>query len=396
MPRVRPHHPGLVGLGQAVAHAADSPASGITPRHARDRHPAPGAATGSSAAGSSTACSSTPARSPRSTRCWRRSATATSRARSCSRTSTSTTPARPARCVRRWPDAAGLRARARRAAHGRPRAARGERRAALRRGGGPARAVGRGRAGARGERDASCAAARPCSGDYRVEYTPGPRVAPRRLPARADRHGVRRRRRRRADPARRATCSRRRRRPTSTSRPGTRSLDLVAGWEPTALALTHFGRVDDVGPHLDAMRERLHELAALVARARLRGVRGRHARADRRSSAGDLAPQVRAGRRRPSTSTSACAATSTSARDQRRSVAHRRTVTDASPRCRLPWARCRRPSSSRGRWGPTAAWAVTGGSSSATTTTTRSTTWRTRSRATSPACPSTRATRSPT
>ena len=38
-------------------------------------------------------------------------------------------------------------------------------------------------------------------GDFRVAYTPGPRVAPRLLPARADRHGVRRRRRRRADPA---------------------------------------------------------------------------------------------------------------------------------------------------------------------------------------------------
>jgi glyoxylase-like metal-dependent hydrolase (beta-lactamase superfamily II) len=45
-----------------------------------------------------------------------------------------------------------------------------------------------------------------------------------------------------------------------------RSLDTVAGWEPQALALTHFGRVDDVGPHIAAMRERLHELVALAAR----------------------------------------------------------------------------------------------------------------------------------
>ena len=44
-----------------------------------------------------------------------------------------------------------------------------------------------------------------------------------------------------------------------------RSIDLVAGWEPQALALTHFGRVDDVGPHLAAMRERLHEVVALAA-----------------------------------------------------------------------------------------------------------------------------------
>jgi len=44
-----------------------------------------------------------------------------------------------------------------------------------------------------------------------------------------------------------------------------RSLDLVAGWEPRALALTHFGRVDDVRSHLDAMRERLHEVVGLAS-----------------------------------------------------------------------------------------------------------------------------------
>src|SRR5215212_634059 len=45
-----------------------------------------------------------------------------------------------------------------------------------------------------------------------------------------------------------------------------RSIDLVAGWDPLALALTHFGRVDDVAPHLAATRERLHELVGLAAR----------------------------------------------------------------------------------------------------------------------------------
>jgi glyoxylase-like metal-dependent hydrolase (beta-lactamase superfamily II) len=45
-----------------------------------------------------------------------------------------------------------------------------------------------------------------------------------------------------------------------------RSLDVVAGWAPQALALTHFGRVDDVAPHLEAMRERLHEVVGLAAR----------------------------------------------------------------------------------------------------------------------------------
>jgi glyoxylase-like metal-dependent hydrolase (beta-lactamase superfamily II) len=44
------------------------------------------------------------------------------------------------------------------------------------------------------------------------------------------------------------------------------SIDTVAAWAPDALALTHFGRVDDVGPHLAAMRERLHETVALAAR----------------------------------------------------------------------------------------------------------------------------------
>jgi glyoxylase-like metal-dependent hydrolase (beta-lactamase superfamily II) len=44
-----------------------------------------------------------------------------------------------------------------------------------------------------------------------------------------------------------------------------RSLDLIASWAPQALALTHFGQVDDVGPHLAAARERLHEVIALAA-----------------------------------------------------------------------------------------------------------------------------------
>jgi glyoxylase-like metal-dependent hydrolase (beta-lactamase superfamily II) len=44
-----------------------------------------------------------------------------------------------------------------------------------------------------------------------------------------------------------------------------RSLDVVAGWRPEALALTHFGRVDDVEPHVTAMRERLHEIVGLAA-----------------------------------------------------------------------------------------------------------------------------------
>jgi hypothetical protein len=44
-----------------------------------------------------------------------------------------------------------------------------------------------------------------------------------------------------------------------------RSLDAVEGWQPEALALTHFGRADDVERHLGAMRERLHEIVGLAA-----------------------------------------------------------------------------------------------------------------------------------
>jgi glyoxylase-like metal-dependent hydrolase (beta-lactamase superfamily II) len=44
-----------------------------------------------------------------------------------------------------------------------------------------------------------------------------------------------------------------------------RSLDIIEGWEPTALALTHYGRVDDVGPHLRQVRERLHETMRLAS-----------------------------------------------------------------------------------------------------------------------------------
>jgi glyoxylase-like metal-dependent hydrolase (beta-lactamase superfamily II) len=45
-----------------------------------------------------------------------------------------------------------------------------------------------------------------------------------------------------------------------------RSIDLVAGWDPQALALAHFGQVDDVAPHLASTHERLHEIVALAAR----------------------------------------------------------------------------------------------------------------------------------
>jgi len=69
-----------------------------------------------------------------------------------------------------------------------------------------------------------------------------------------------------------------------------RSLDQLEAWAPATLALTHFGQVDDVGPHLLAVRERLHEQALLAARhgreAFVAGLRQRVA-----ERVGDLEPQ---------------------------------------------------------------------------------------------------------
>jgi glyoxylase-like metal-dependent hydrolase (beta-lactamase superfamily II) len=44
------------------------------------------------------------------------------------------------------------------------------------------------------------------------------------------------------------------------------SIDLVASRKPSWLALTHFGAVDEPGPHLSRMKERLREQAELVRR----------------------------------------------------------------------------------------------------------------------------------
>ena len=45
------------------------------------------------------------------------------------------------------------------------------------------------------------------------------------------------------------------------------SLELIAGWRPTSLALTHFGGVEEVEQQLAAVRASLHELAELARRA---------------------------------------------------------------------------------------------------------------------------------
>jgi glyoxylase-like metal-dependent hydrolase (beta-lactamase superfamily II) len=42
------------------------------------------------------------------------------------------------------------------------------------------------------------------------------------------------------------------------------SIEIVEGWAPERLALTHFGAIEDPLPHLDAVRRRLHEEAQLA------------------------------------------------------------------------------------------------------------------------------------
>jgi glyoxylase-like metal-dependent hydrolase (beta-lactamase superfamily II) len=45
-----------------------------------------------------------------------------------------------------------------------------------------------------------------------------------------------------------------------------RSLDVIGGWEPAGLGLTHFGAAEDAASQLAAVREALHEEAALAGR----------------------------------------------------------------------------------------------------------------------------------
>jgi glyoxylase-like metal-dependent hydrolase (beta-lactamase superfamily II) len=50
-----------------------------------------------------------------------------------------------------------------------------------------------------------------------------------------------------------------------------RSLEVIAGWEPATLGLTHFGRVDDPPEQLDRVRESLREQARLAGEYDLDG-----------------------------------------------------------------------------------------------------------------------------
>jgi glyoxylase-like metal-dependent hydrolase (beta-lactamase superfamily II) len=50
-----------------------------------------------------------------------------------------------------------------------------------------------------------------------------------------------------------------------------RSLELIAGWEPTTLGITHFGQVDDPPEQFERVRASLHEQARLAAEHDLDG-----------------------------------------------------------------------------------------------------------------------------
>ena len=52
-----------------------------------------------------------------------------------------------------------------------------------------------------------------------------------------------------------------------------RSLEVIAGWEPSTLALTHFGRVDDPPEQLDRVRDEPARAGAAGRRARPRRLR---------------------------------------------------------------------------------------------------------------------------
>jgi glyoxylase-like metal-dependent hydrolase (beta-lactamase superfamily II) len=68
-----------------------------------------------------------------------------------------------------------------------------------------------------------------------------------------------------------------------------RSLDVLEGWSPSALGLTHFGQVDDVAPHLQRLRTSLHESARLAgAHGEDAFIAGLQQRID--DLTGDLAP----------------------------------------------------------------------------------------------------------
>ena len=94
---------------------------------------------------------------------------------------------------------------------------------------------------------------------------PRPRLPPRLLPARGDRHRLRRRRRRRPASRRRTSSSPPPRRPTSTSRPGWTRSTIVEGWRAGAPRRHPLRRDRRRRPSTwRVVRERLREEAELA------------------------------------------------------------------------------------------------------------------------------------
>ena len=178
------------------------------------------------------------------------------------------------------PGARGVGARARRAAPGRSEPAAGERHAAVRHGDGAA--VGRGSAGP-GRADQGAQRGREGRRDDRRLHARA-RLPPRQLPARADAAG--------RSPGTSPACASRGG-PTIAPTPPPdidlaawrSSIELIGGWRPEALAITHFAahhdvaaQLDELGAHLDEAEQlaaTLDEQAFTAARARARGGAGR-------------------------------------------------------------------------------------------------------------------------
>ena len=117
-----------------------------------------------------------------------------------------------------------------------------------------------------------------------------------------------------------------------------RSLDVIASHRPRALCLTHFGRYEDVGEHIDRLRE---ELTLRAEKARTLDSEAFERLGHGRGPPTPSTPSRSARcsrRRRPSTCTPACAATGTSAPSARPrrppDERHRRAAAHVRPRLR--------------------------------------------------------------
>ena len=165
--------------------------------------------------------------------------------------------------VRRWPDLP-VYVHERGAPHlAEPGEARRQRRAALRRRGGARPPVGRGRARPGGEPEDPHRRRDRVEGAFRVEYTPGHAShhvcyfhEQSGMAFVGDMAGVRVP----PDPFTLAPTPP----PDIDVEKWEQSLETIAGWEPEALALTHWGQVDDPPAQLERVRESLHEQARMA------------------------------------------------------------------------------------------------------------------------------------